>query len=68
MTIDDHVLQAMLTVPQLHTNLNHYAETGIQTYAKMIEFDLKIIKQHYGNDVYNQLNHVYKGIREIHEK
>jgi len=59
MTIDDHVLEA------LHHNLNHYAETGLKDYAKMIEFDLKIIKQNYGQDVYNKLNHIYQGIREV---
>jgi cyclopropane fatty-acyl-phospholipid synthase-like methyltransferase len=65
MTIDDHVLEAMVTRPALHHNLNHYAETGLKDYAKMIEFDLKIIKQNYGQDVYNKLNHIYQGIREV---
>jgi len=66
MTIDDHVLQAMATRPFLHNALNQYAETGMQTYARMIEFDLKIIKQNYGNDVYNQLNHIYQGVIELY--
>ena len=67
MTIDDHVLQAMATRPFLHIALNHYAETGMQTYAKMVEFDLDIIKQNYGNDVYEKFNHVYQGIKGIYK-
>jgi len=68
MSIDDHVLQAMMTTPLLHTHLNEYAETGMLTYARMIAFDLKIIKQNYGQEVYNKLNHVYEGIQSIYRK
>jgi hypothetical protein len=68
MTLDHHVIEAMATRPFLHNALNQYAETGMQTYARMIEFDLNIIRQQYGNDVYNQLNHVYKGVKAIYEK
>lgn len=66
MTIDKKINQILQTYPSLHNNLNHYAETGFQSYAKMIEFDLNLIKQHYGNDYYNQFNHIYEGIQELY--
>ena len=68
MTIDDHVLEAMNIVPFLHNHLNLYAETGFKTYAIMIEDELNHVRKHYGPDVYNQLNHVYQGISQIHQK
>jgi hypothetical protein len=67
MSIDDHVLQAMNTVPFLHNHLNLYAETGFKTYAIMIEDELNHIKKHYGPEVYNKLNHIYQGIKSIYK-
>jgi hypothetical protein len=65
MTLDHHVIEATMTTPLLHTHLNEYAETGLKTYARMIEFDLKILKQQYGQEVYDKLNHIYQGIRGV---
>lgn len=65
MTINELVLKAIEGHPNLHNNLNHYATSGDKSYAELIEFDLKIIKQQYGNVIYNQFNHIYNGIKEV---
>lgn len=67
MTIDKRVNDVLKLHPDIKQTLNNYARTGFKPYEIMLDWYMKdIIKPQYGNDVYNQLNHILKEIKEIY--
>lgn len=64
-TLDDSVIKALMQYPSLSSNFDAFSRTGMETYAEMIELDLNVIQQQYGQAVYNRLNKQYLTIKEV---
>jgi len=52
-------------VPYFGNYLNLYAQTGHETYSKMVEFELEIIKDNFGKGYYDYFNNIYQEVRRV---
>ena len=64
--ISEEVKKVLDERSMLHKSLDNFALTGHRNYARLIDIELKEVKMHYTNKVYNDLMHIYNNIQQLY--
>lgn len=65
MTLEQDLEKVSRMYPQFRRHINRYAIGGEEIYSKMIEVELKDIRQQFGERIYNEFNMIYQAAREV---
>lgn len=67
MSLEDNVKLINQMRPMFAHYLNEYAKTGLYTYEKLLEFELKEIHENFGDTYYKEFYALYEQVKSKQE-